>query len=361
MGIIENASAILEKKTPANRVYPGRAVSKRGPWDFLGNVPVPLRPHIHNAVGEIAAPLSSGSRALRWTFPHDKDMERLRFIRNLEDYPDMVVSAKHGDAFNRRFYESHVISGAFSGCQPDLAHSAFTDAALIDESGSIGVYAVAPFVFLIDHNRLDGAPAPRRWADLMDPVYRGKVVFSGRRREGERQYRQYNKFFLLAMAQEFGLKGLAKIVRNVPLLMHSAQMPLLAGASTSPAGVYIAPWSMADMCRRRSVTEIVWPEDGALAYPLWLTVKASHRKTVDPIVNYFYGAELGHYLNGNRYAAVTRDCTSGLPVGAKLKWPGWDYVRHPAAARMLKAACQTFTDNQVMHALFLPDELSKCA
>ena len=361
MGIIEDASAILGEKTPANRVYPGSAFSKRGPWDFLGNVPVPLRPHIHNAVGEIAAPLSAGSRPLRWTFPHDKDMKRLRFIRRLEDYPGMVVSAGHGDAFNRRFYESHVMGGAFSSCQPELAHSAFTDAGLIDESGSIGVYAVAPFVFLIDHNRLDGAPAPRRWADLMDPVYRGKVVFSGWRREGERQYRQYNKFFLLAMAQELGLKGLAKLVRNVPLLLHSTEMPRLAGTGASPGGIYIAPWSMADMCPSCGATEIVWPEDGALAYPLWLTVKASHRETAGPLARYFFGAALGHYLNGNRYPAVTRDCASGLPEGAKLKWPGWDYVRHPAAARMLKAACQTFTDNQVMHALFRPDELGKCA
>ena len=90
----------------------------------------------------------------------------------------------------------------------------------------------------------------------------------------------------------------------MPLLLHSAQMPRLAGTDASPGGIYIAPWSMADMCPRRKVTEVVWPEDGALAYPLWLTVKASHRKALDPLLRYFYGAELGRYLNANRYPAL---------------------------------------------------------
>lgn len=366
MGRLERASAILEHMTPANRLFSPGAVARPKAWDFVGNVPVPLRHRINDAVEEIAGGCAaSGARPLKWTFPHGRgngaQMERLRFIRRLADFPNMLVSAEHGNAFNRRFYERHVMGGAFESGQPDGAAAAFSDCGLIDEKGWIGAYAVAPFVFLVDHARLDGRPAPRRWADLLDPIYRDRIVFSGWRREGDRQYSQYNKFFLLAMAQEFGLKGLAKLVRNVPLLMHSAQMPRLAGTDASPGGVYIAPWSMADMCPRRKVTEIVWPEDGALAYPLWLTVKASHRKALDPLARYFYGAELGRYLADNRYPSLSPDCASGLPEGAKLKWLGWDYVRHPATARMLKAACRTFVDHQVMHALSLPEEARLCA
>ncbi len=147
---------------------------------------------------------------------------------------------------------------------------------------------------------------------------------------------------------------------HVHLLLHCAQMPRLALTDASPGGIYIAPWSMADMCPRRKVTEIVWPEDGALAYPLWLTVKASHRKALDPLVRYFYGAELGGYLNANRYLALTTDCPSSLPEGAKLKWLGWDYIRHPSTAGMIKAAAQTFNDHQVMKALSLPEEAGLC-
>jgi ABC-type Fe3+ transport system substrate-binding protein len=365
MGLLENASAMLEDMTPANRVFLGGAVPKPGAFDLVGNVPVPLRHRIHDAVDEVASGhIISRGRPLKWTFPHGRGcgapMDRLRLIRSLADFPHMLVSAEHGNAFNRRFYERHVMGGAFTSGQPDGAPSAFTDCGLIDAQGWIGTYAVAPFVFLIDHARLDGRPAPRRWADLLDPMYRDMVVFSGWRREGELQYSQYNKFFLLAMAKEFGLKGLAKLVANVPLLLHSAQMPRLAGTDASPGGIYIAPWSMADMCPRRKVTEIIWPEDGALAYPLWLTVKASHRNALDPLLRYFYGAELGRYLNANRYPALTPDCPSGLPEGAKLKWLGWDYIRHPATARMIKAASQIFVDHQVMRALSLPGEARLC-
>ena len=366
MGILENASAMLESMTPTNRVFLGGAVRKPRTWDFVGNVPVPLRHRINDGFEEFADGYAAAGRLpLRWTFPHGRgsgaQMDRLRFIRSLADFPHMLASAEHGNAFNRRFYERHVMGGAFTSGQPNGAASAFADCGLIDEQGWIGTYAVAPFVFLIDHARLDGRPIPRRWADLLDPVYRDMVVFSGWRREGTQQYSQYNKFFLLAMAKEFGLKGLGKLVQNVPLLLHSAQMPRLAGTDASPGGIYIAPWSMADMCPRRKVTEIVWPEDGALAYPLWLTVKASHRKALDPLVRYFYGAELGRYLNANRYPALTPDCAPGLPEGAKLKWLGWDYVRHPSTAHMIKAASQIFSDHQVMRALSLPEEAWLCA
>ena len=287
-------------------------------------------------------------------------MDRLRLIRSLADFPHMLVSAEHGNAFNRRFYERHVAGGAFTSGQPDGAASAFTDCGLIDAQGWIGTYAVAPFVFLIDHARLDGRPAPRRWADLLDPMYRDMVVFSGWRREGERQYSQYNKFFLLAMAKEFGLKGLAKLVGNVPLLLHSAQMPRLrrhgrlAGRHLYRAlvdGRHVpAPEGHRNRLARgrRARLSLVAHRQGFAS------------QGPRSILRYFYGAELGRYLNANRYPALTPDCPPGLPEGAKLKWLGWDYIRHPATARMIKAASQIFVDHQVMRTLSLPGEARLC-
>ncbi len=166
-------------------------------------------------------------------------------------------------------------------------------AGLIDPRGWIGVFAVAPFVWLIDRRRLGELPTPGRWADLADPMYRGQVVLSGWRRDGERQWGHYNRFFLLAMARELGLGGLARLVLNVPGLMHSAQMPRLAGTDASLGGIYVLPWSLADMCPRRAHTEVVWPRDGALAYPLWMTAKTSRapRGSIRSI-EHFHGSEL---------------------------------------------------------------------
>jgi ABC-type Fe3+ transport system substrate-binding protein len=201
-------------------------------------------------------------------------------------------------------------------------------------------------VFLIDHRRLNGAPAPRRWSDLADPACRGQVVFGGWRRKGESRWSQINKFFLLGMTREFGLDGLARIVRNAPTLLHSAQMPRLAGTDASRGGIYVLPWSLADICPRRADTEVIWPEDGALAYPLWTTVKSAQRARLDLLIRHFHGTGLGRYLNANRYPALCPGLAPALPEGARLKWLGWDFVRHPSTAKLGQAACRIFHDSR---------------
>ena len=314
--------------------------------DFLGSVPTPLRRHVRDDVERTVSGLSgAGGAALKCAFPLGQGgrgpFDRLRAIRPLDDFPGMLVSCDSGNAFNRRFHRDHVETGAFTGCQPanvppELAH-------LVDPKGWIGVFAVAPFVMLVDRERLGGKPAPRRWSDLADPVYRGQVVFGGWKPVGEKTFRAVNSFFLANMLRRFGLRGLRAVLANVPTLMHSAQMPRLAGTRASVGGVYVAPWFLADLCPRRAVTEVVWPEDGALAYPLWLTVQARRRRELEPLVALFHGARLANYLGENLYPPLS-------PLGRRpalkggLSWLGWDYVRSRHAGTDLKAALTAFRE-----------------
>lgn len=329
----------------------GREVGEARGLDLLGTVPVPLRHRVRDGVADLLMRLRDGGNPpLKCCFPLGQGgrspFDRLRFIRSLGEFPDMLVSCEHGNAFNRRFYRAHVANGAFSACQPADPAPVFVDAGLIDPEGWIGVFAVAPFVLLIDHERLDGRPVPRGWADLMDPLYRDLVVFSGWRREGERRYRQVNTFFLLFMALRFGLDGLERMLRNVPALLHSAQMPRRAGTAASPGGIYVLPWSLADLCPRQAATEVVWPEEGALAYPLWLTVKRAHALRLEALVRHFYGPELADYLDHNRYPALRAGEEPAVPHGARLTWLGWDAVRDPAIARTIQAVRHCFLERE---------------
>ncbi len=305
-------------------------------WDFLGTVPVPVRQPVRDGVAALLAehgglracmPLGQGGHG---------PFQRLRLIRDLADYPGLLVSSEQGNAFNRAFHRRHVEGGAFSACQPQGAAAPFAEAGLIDPKGWIGVYAVAPFVLLADRARLGALPLPRRWADLLEPRYRGQVVFSGWRPPGPGPWRQLNLFLLLAMVLEFGLAGLERLLANVPTLLHSAQMPRLAGSESSVGGLYILPWSLADICPRRATTQVIWPEDGALAYPLWLTAQEARRERLDVLIRHFHGPALAALLNHNRYPALCPETPPALPPGARLKWPGWEAVRHPATARLGK-------------------------
>lgn len=318
-------------------------------WDLLGNVPVPLRQHVQGGVAQVVADhRAAGGARWRCCFPMGQGgrtpFERLRFIRAVDDFPHVLVSAEHGNAFNRRFQRDHLRRDTFTAAQVPPDQDAFTRAGLIDPAGIIGVFAVAPFVFLVDHRRLNGVAAPASFADLADPAYRGQVVFGGWRRQGERRYSAYNKHFLLAIARALGWTGLRAVLANVATLIHSAQMPRLAGSDASPGGIYVLPWGLADMCPRRTYTQVIWPTDGALAYPLWLTVKNAQRRRLAALVDYFHGAALGTYLNHNRYPALAPGLAPVMPKGARLSWLGWDYVRHRSCADDIRRAVRLFEE-----------------
>jgi ABC-type Fe3+ transport system substrate-binding protein len=351
MGAITLSSRLIVEGAMTGPLQPNTAVPVRtsSEWDFLGNVPVPLRAHVRDAVSErIASHRRQNGLQLRSLFPGGQGgvgpFERIRLIRELDCYPRMLLSADYGNAFNRQFHARYVETGHFSSCQPDDVPSVFAECGLVDPKGWIGAVAVAPFVLLIDRQRLNGLPVPRRWSDLADPVYRGQVVFGGWRRDAFGPWTHFNKFFLLAMLRQLGRAGLARLVDNVPQLLHTAQMPRVAGTNRSPGGIYVLPWFFADICPRRADIEIVWPQDGALAYPLWLTVQDAHRQRLEFLISYLYAGPLSRCLTENRYPALCRAGASALPDGARLSWLGWDYIRHRSTADDVRFACRLFLD-----------------
>jgi ABC-type Fe3+ transport system substrate-binding protein len=334
---------------PALRVFGDSASARAAPrgWDFLGSSPVPLRARMRDDIARaVQAHVARGGAPLKCCMPMGQGgrtpLERLRFVRELEDFPKLLVSAEQGNIFNRAFHAAHVERGAFASGQPEGAPAVFTEAGLIDPKNWIGVYAVAPFVLLIDKRRLGNRPIPESWADLADPIYRGEVVFPGWRREGARQWSAYSQFFLLSMLRLLGRENLRRIVANTPGLMHSAQMPRHAGAASSLGAIYVLPWSLADLCPRRETTQVVWPREGGLAYPLWLTAQAAHREKSAALLDYFFAATTAQWLDHNLYPSLAPGKAAALPQGARLNWLGWDYLRHRSAARDIKEACAIF-------------------
>jgi ABC-type Fe3+ transport system substrate-binding protein len=348
MGPLTSIALAVEKPS---RPFGDPATPRAAPqgWDFLGSCPAPLRMRMRDDLADLLrARATRGGERLKCCVPMGHGgrtpFERLRFIRDLDDFPKLLVSSDHGNAFNRAFHAEYVERGAFASLQPPGARKAFVKAGLIDPKGWIGVYAVAPFVLLVDNARLGGRPVPQSWADLADPVYRGEIAISGWRRPGEKVWRAYNQFFLLSLLRLLGENSLRDVLGNLAGLTHSAQMPRLAGTANSLAALYILPWSLADLCPRRDRTQVVWPREGALAFPLWLTAQAAHAKRIAPLADHFFTEKTARWLDHNLYPSLAPGAGGKMPLGVSLYWPGWDFIRHRSTADEIKRACALFRD-----------------
>jgi ABC-type Fe3+ transport system substrate-binding protein len=161
---------------------------------------------------------------------------------------------------------------------------------------------------------------------------------------------------LLSILQEFGVSGLLAFASNVHHLQHNVRTTTLFGTnSRNAATIAILPWLHADMCPRRDVTRVVWPEDGALAMPIGYLTKPERQARVAPLIDYVRGPDVARLLGRNCYPAARADVPNPMPVNASFKWLGWEYVySHELAEESSRAA-------RLFFSALNPLELRACA
>ncbi|OPY70394.1 MAG: hypothetical protein A4E63_01699 [Syntrophorhabdus sp. PtaU1.Bin050] len=248
---------------------------------------------------------------------------------NIEDFPDVVTSLGFGDFFRKGFVERFVNKGYFKSAWNIPLTEPFEKAGFRDPDGWYTVYAVMPFVMLIDKKKLGDLQAPRRWSDLLETDFRDKIIISG-------MEDQVADIPLLYLYKEHGEVGLRRLAANLKTVWPAAQIARTAGSSNpSGAAVYILSWFFAKSCPRTDEASVIWPEDGAYASPLYLLVKESRMKEMAAITDYVTGPELGRKSALSCFPSLNPHVDNGLPEDASFKWLGWDYIKanDPAEAR----------------------------
>ena len=310
--------------------------------DFLGRMPVPLRYGF--AAGLDRAATQAGGRNVcflmgnEWYAPFD---DLLRSDPNT-GFPHMILSPFTRDVLSVAFQQR--LRSAGHGAAPGKpVHPAVSAAGLVDPAGLFSVFAVIPWVFLIDHRKLGARPVPRSWADLLDPVYHNQIVFGGWQRPSDGTYPDCNDFLLLTLYSRFGAAGLRAFAANTRAILHNTVATRLAGGNSDQGGaISILPWLQADICPRRDRTSVIWPEDGAMTMPIGFSVAATQHARVRPLLDFIHGDDYAAQLARNRYPAVWASLPQGLPPGARLGWLGWDYTRTHDMAEETAIATRLF-------------------
>lgn len=244
----------------------------------------------------------------------------LRDAKHADELPGMVASIGFGDFWRRDFVSRFVDKGVFASVAPAQTSPLHEAAGLIDPRGAYTIYGVTPYLFVVDQARLGSLPAPRSWAELLEPRYAGRITMCG---DGD----DMADAVLLNIYKDHGMAGVHALADACRGLMHSSSMAKAAGARTEEtAAIFIMPAFFACSTKQPEGVRVIWPEDGAAASPLYFLAKKSELTRLAPLTQALTTG-FASIPSAAWFAplALNQD-KSPLPPEAKLKWLGWDFV-----------------------------------
>ncbi len=294
---------------------------------MLAYVACPIQQAMRDHFDALAAGHRKASgEALSWHIPMGCNAEDpyadLVRAETIGELPGVTASVGFGDFMTPTFFERFVSRGCFQSANPGRVHPAFESSGLLDAEGWYTPYSVWAHVLLVDLHNLAGRPLPTRWSGLLDPCYADQIVSDGA------HHQRFAQILLLHYYRFFGEAGMVRLVKNIRETAHPAEMAKSAGTPASKgASIYIIPWSFAHARRWPRHMRIVWPEEGALASPMYAWVKADASATVKMIGRELVGEKLGRACAQAGFPSLNPGVDNHLPDDASFCWLGWDYVR----------------------------------
>jgi len=243
-------------------------------------------------------------------------------VENIDDFPDIIVSAGFGDCLRQEFVDKFVKKGYFQRISYPQINADFAAAGYEDPEGWYTVYSVLPIVMLVDRKKLGNLPVPQQWSDLLNPIYNRNIIIGA-------SHGDIYEDLLLHIYKEHGEEGIVRLAANIKDGLHGVQMAKLAGtANPQGAAIYVIPWIFAKSCPRTEETITVWPADGAIINPMYLLVKKSKAQALRPFVDFVMGSYYGQKSADNYFPVLHSQVDNKLPENASFKWLGWDYIRN---------------------------------
>jgi ABC-type Fe3+ transport system substrate-binding protein len=244
----------------------------------------------------------------------------IKYFEDPDEVPDVILTTGY-DFFYKKFIERFIKTGIFARTSGQVVNSHLAQAGIIDPEGSFTVIAVNVLVMVVDTKRLGNLPLPKTWSDLLNPIYEQQVVMRG---HGD----IFCDIVQMNYYKEYGGQGIAGLAKAVRYGLHPAQMVKeLISSRTDVPPIHIMPRFFAETITDRRNIAVIWPEDGALAYPVSLLVKAAKMNELKELVDYLTGVHVAQICADALFPATHPEVEQNLPPDAKFKWLGWDYVK----------------------------------
>ena len=324
------------------------AAARHGLWT-VGLVPCPVRVPIMEQLSsfaesftaetgrEVSYELQAAYTGTEWIEEH------VTPGAGVDDLPDVFLSAGYKLFFTHPAILGLKAEGAFADRRGFERLNHFAESTgLRDPDGHYSVIGVVPAIFLVNSNELGDRPRPRSWEDLLDPRFENSIslplgdfdLFDG---------------VLLSIYRRYGEDGVRALGRNLFRSLHPSQMIKGAGRGgereRQPA-ITVMPYFFSRTIPAGGPLRPVWPADGAIGSPILLLSRAD-RPEIQPLIDLFAGREMAETLTyQGLFPATHPEIHDALPDGARLEWPGWDYLYRQDLGALLADCTRVFEEGQ---------------
>ena len=312
-----------------------------------GLLPCPVRIPILEAVQGLANRLrAEEGPTLAWSLSAasvgaDQLNREIALVENEDDLPEVFISAGFESFFDqtnlRRFKDRGVFVDATA---PGTAQNpCFAGLDLRDPDGHFTMLGVVPAVLLVNHNLLDGDPAPRTWEDLLHPRYEQRVALP----VGD--FDLFNGI-LLNLHRLFGDDAVRALARNMLVSLHPSQTVgrFSQKAQRQPA-ISVVPYFFSKMTMKSKVLRTVWPEDGAIISPIFMLLRRRALPAAEPVARLFLSRAVGEVLaHRGLFPVLSPEVDNRLPEGAPFHWLGWPFIREHDLGQLIPELGRLFRE-----------------
>lgn len=260
-------------------------------------------------------------------------------LETIDELPDVIVSADINSFLHNRFFERFVKPGHFEAFDLECGNPDFAGTDYTDPHSAYTMLSANILVLVVNKRKLGELDVPRRWADLLDPIYENTVTMRG----------QENAFFcsgvLLPFYKDYGIEGIRKMARAVKHGSHPAEMVKeIERNSPDSTPFYIMPLFFAQRLKNPEIFEIVYPEEGAIISPVFMLVKKGKKAEAKVLADFITDREMSQFCADAGFPSVRSDVDNHLPDGCRLSWMGWDFLRGEDPLAMKKKIETVFFD-----------------
>lgn len=249
--------------------------------------------------------------------------------KDVDQIPDILMSAGFDLFFDKDligyFNDKNVFKTEMGEFNRDFSNEEID---LKDPDGRYHITGVVPAVFVVNKDELNGRKIPETWDDILSEEFEDSVAVP----MGDLDL--FNAI-VVSLYKDYGMDGIKKLARSYMKSLHPAEMVKSRGKNSVPC-VSIIPYFFTQMIdANRQIA--VWPKDGAVISPIFMTVKKEKRNDLKPILDFFASEKVGRIFSSNgKFPSTNKNVDNFLKPEQRFKWIGWDFIKGNDIGRLIK-------------------------